>query len=1050
MRTSAATILFLVGVLFNAWAGIPEVYDFTAKSPAGAERNSEGVWIFKEGFDLGGAFKLEFEFVAGECRGKSGEMFVAFDQMGSDSGTSAPNAGLKLAFVRDGDTWGSRIFLGFGDHTNYRFGPNFKLKTGEFARLAVIWDGNHNLVWGFNGKVLAKQYLDEGLAVKPSARATAVGGRIYSPFLPFEGTIRTLSLTRFPRKTVELAGYAGRTAFVRGETADVKLFLENLSLGDLRDARIESQQLTSDGEKVNSSSVKLGTIAAGGKVEYALPVETRLIPGKSELVLTLHASGSKGAVKEVQRTAIDIAPTFAPRMPSLIWYVESPVSEVADYGFTHVLEKYLLSSDPKCDVFPRGTIKALDEALRCGVRLGGAFHFRYPNGARTPEAKKPYQRRSRDGSGQSELEVSNPEILADVRKVAAYNARYVKDHPAFAAAHASVEGRDLSYPSFNTESAQYEKTSGQPVPPEISAKTLKLAVAKQRFPDGIVPSNDPVFKYLRWFWKGGDGWPRYAKEVASEYRREIRRSDYFSFADPAVRCPPLWGSCGNVDVLNHWNYANPEPMNIAAATEEMFAMAAGRKGQKVMAMTQLICYRNQLAPKYNPVPDPPRWAKDFPKTEFPAIPPDVLEEATWSMLAKPVMGVAFHGWGCIKAGINNGYDYTNPETEARIRKLLKGPIAELGPFLMELGRLEPDFAVLESATTCLMGGPASWGWRAPSVTFVQRARLDPKVIYEETLYRDGTEGLKVIYAPQLMMTTPGVVKILQDFQKRGGILIGDNQMLKALKPDLQVAEITFHAPPASDHTADVEAMDVEHTTNAGAKIATMRAKQSMVVKGDNLKQELKAKGYRPPADSSSAEIVVYNRNWNGTPYLVAINDHRTFGDYTGPWATCMEKALPFEGSVSLVDVHRRVRAVYELTRGGEVKFSRNPAGDVVVPLKYETTDGRILAFLDAPIAKVRLTANEHFTKGDVLDIRFEVLAADGKPVRAILPVEIRVYDAKGRELDGAGFAAAKDGVCLLKVPTNLDDPSGGYRIVAKDRASGLKSEIIVVQTGRKL
>lgn len=1036
-------LLGLCCVLMSVHAAETETYDFTAAPPAGAERNEEGVWIFRDGMDLGDAFKLEVEFEAGESRVKSGQMSVAFDQMGGDSGVSAPNAGLKLAFVRTGDVWGSRIFLGFGDHTCYRFGPEFKLQNGEQARVAVVWDGNHNLVWALNGKVLLKTYLEEGLAVVRSRRATAVGGRIYGPFLPFCGTIRAVRISRFARKTVELAGYAGRTVFERGETTELKAFVENLALGDLRDARIEARQFSADEQEVIRKSVKLGAVAEGAKIEYSLPVETRLRPGKSILELTLLATGTKGAVKETQRTQIDIAPTFAPRMPSLIWYVESPIETVAEYGFTHILEKYLLDSNPKPDAFPRGTLKELDKALRCGVRLGGSFHFRYPNGARTPEEKKPYQRRMRDGTGEPELEVSHPEVLADVRRVSAINAKAVKDHPAFAAAHASVEGRDAIYPSFNTEAAQYEKASGQQVPPEVTKKTLKFDEAKRRFPDGIVPSGDPVFKYLRWLWKGGDGWPRYAKEMANEYRRQIRREDYFSFADPAVRCPPLWGSCGSVDVLNHWNYANPEPMNIAAATEEMFAMAAGRKGQRVMAMTQLICYRNQLAPDYNKVPDPPQWMKDFPNTKFPAIPPDVLEEATWSMLAKPVMGVAFHGWGCIKEGVNNGYDYTNPETEARIRKLLKGPIAELGPFLKDLGREEPDFAVLESATTCLMGGPASWGWRAPAITFMQRARLDPKVVYEETLYRDGTDGLRVIYAPQLAMTTPGVVKILQEFQKRGGILIGDDQMVKSLEPDLLVSQISFFAPPASDHTADVEAMDIEHTTNAGSKIAAMRAKQGMAVKGEKLKQELKTKGYRPPADSSSHEIVIYNRNWNGTPYLVAINDHRTFGDYTGQWGTCMEKALPFEGSVSLVDAHRKVRAVYELVKGGEVKFSRNPVGDVVVPVRYETTDGRVFAFLDAAIAKVRLTANERVTRGEPLEIRFEVLAADGQPVRAILPVEIRVYDAKGQELDGVGFVAAKDGVCVLQVPTNLDDPSGGYRIVAKDRASGMSSEFRV-------
>jgi len=55
-------------------------------------------------------------------------------------------------------------------------------------------------------------------------------------------------------------------------------------------------------------------------------------------------------------------------------------------------------------------------------------------------------------------------------------------------------------------------------------------------------------------------------------------------------------------------------------------------------------------------------------------------------------------------------------------------------------------------------------------------------------------------------------------------------------------------------------------------------------------------------------------------------------------------------------------------------------------------------------------------------------------------VEVRVYDAAGRELDGAGYACAAGGTCRLSVRTNLNDAPGAYRIVCRDRASGLMSE----------
>jgi hypothetical protein len=68
-------------------------------------------------------------------------------------------------------------------------------------------------------------------------------------------------------------------------------------------------------------------------------------------------------------------------------------------------------------------------------------------------------------------------------------------------------------------------------------------------------------------------------------------------------------------------------------------------------------------------------------------------------------------------------------------------------------------------------------------------------------------------------------------------------------------------------------------------------------------------------------------------------------------------------------------------------------------------------------------------------------------VDALLPVEIRVYDAAGRELDGAGYACAVGGTAKISLVTNLDDASGDYRIVCRDRASGLEDAVTVRRAG---
>ncbi|MBQ2631908.1 MAG: hypothetical protein IJG13_19705, partial [Kiritimatiellae bacterium] len=79
-------------------------------------------------------------------------------------------------------------------------------------------------------------------------------------------------------------------------------------------------------------------------------------------------------------------------------------------------------------------------------------------------------------------------------------------------------------------------------------------------------------------------------------------------------------------------------------------------------------------------------------------------------------------------------------------------------------------------------------------------------------------------------------------------------------------------------------------------------------------------------------------------------------------------------------------------------------------------------------------------RGGTVDVTMTVLDGRGNAVPALLPVDVRLYDASGREIDGGGYACAEGGVAKVSFATNVDDASGAYRLVCKDRASGIASE----------
>lgn len=127
-----------------------------------------------------------------------------------------------------------------------------------------------------------------------------------------------------------------------------------------------------------------------------------------------------------------------------------------------------------------------------------------------------------------------------------------------------------------------------------------------------------------------------------------------------------------------------------------------------------------------------------------------------------------------------------------------------------------------------------------------------------------------------------------------------------------------------------------------------------------------------------------------------------------------------------------------MKRGGEVAFKREN-GKTVVPVDYATNDGRLFLFLKNRIAEVAVECPENVRRGESVCVTFRALDAGGHPVEALLPDEIRLFDAAGRELDGAGWVCLEGGVASVEIQTNLDDADGDYRLVCKDRASGLEA-----------
>ena len=1011
--------------------------------------DSQGGAELTERFTPEGAFLFEAEFDVGDYSATSKVSRVSriWDDMGiSYDSEKCDNTGLEIGISETPRGWKiPYAVLGMGTRRFRVEGVGMEVLGGARESLKLFFDANGRVVIEFGGLVAERRLPLCGSLVPSRRYRPAIGSRPLSLYANLDGFVRRVSITPMCHDPATFLT-PGRLAFLRGEAGAVlEMAAANRSGGKMSDVRVEVEQFCGEG-RVKTTSWKASAIADGASMPLAVPVETRIRPGRYAFRATLRAHGGDGAdVAVSQIVAYSIGPQVGDRMRVTMWGapLETPAEELRDFGFTHSYVHGGGASEVNADFNPKTFLNVLDRHLAGGIRTLRALKPMYipPDSTDTNR----YLRWESDGSVpkaglRRQFEVANPEIVERFRRICAFDASFFAGHPSFNGVLPYSEIREHSFPSYNTEPLRYKAETGREMPRGLHGKFYPAAKSRSRFPNGVVPDDDEIYLFYRWWLKGGDGWPTFLSAGVDEYRKRIPSGEFQSFWDPAVRWAPAWGSGGSVDMLNQWCYAVPEPMNVAGPCEEILAMVDGRPGQKAAIMTQLICYRSQMAPT-NVVPaNMPAWAKAFPKGAFPTIPPDVLQEATWSMIAKPVDAIMYHGWGTIHdTHVTTYYCYTNPKAAERMREIQRDVVKPLGPVLKRLKRDKPSVAVLESLTTCAMGGPATHGWKVPAVTCAQRARLDPRVVYEETIERDGFDGIKVLYAPQCQFLTASMVARVKGFQKAGGILMADSELLPALKPDVVVPVMRFEPPPVTDHTEDVDARESERDSALKTHRGTRLAKKVMQDAAWEMRRKLAEKGYRPAADSSSPEIVVYNRQWRNAKYLFAVNDHRTFGDYVGQWGLVMEKGLPFDGWVSLEDPEGKVGAVYELSRGVECAFSRE-GGSVKVPVSYETNDGRMFAFLPSKIAAVEAVVPFGVERGDEIEVSLVVKGADGKPVPALLPVEIRLYDATGREIDGGGFFCAEGGVAKVSFLTNIDDPAGAYRLTCRDRASGFTAE----------
>ncbi len=920
------------------------------------------------------------------------------------------------------------MHLGFGEDSETFVSDGETYASGEWHHVAFTYDGAGTGRFYRDGKSLGGATRYGRGSIVPGKHPLSIGDRIGSYYHGFPGIISQVRLCDgvLEFRPFKLEYVTERDVFVRMESVPPLQF----SLSNLGSDPIKGGRVVVEADNMQWASAELPELASGAEHILPVPVDTTLKPGEYQIKASIEVFGQV-PYKTEETFLFTLVPRRPARMPVVMWGLYGPdqftkeITRLKDIGFTHSLG---FGADPNL-IFEAGKpvvpgsgeyVEKVKRMLNLALANNIGVIAKLSPSADIGKRRKELLRVDREGKvngAKTETCAAYPGLAAFCYNVGAAVAQAYGGFPAWQAALLHTEVRDGANVCWHEHDlAACRAATGADYPEGAPGKRGVDYAKLKDFPeDRVVPDDHPLLKFLSWYWKEGDGWNR----LNTELHRGLKstgRNDIWTFHDPAVRVASVYGSGGAADVISQWTYSYPDPIRIGLATDELFAMARGASGpQQVMKMTQIIWYRSQTAPaaKGDEVTKASQspWEDTDPDAAFPTIAPMHLRETFWTKLARPVRGIMYHGWGSLVPGTGStGYRYTHPETQNELRRLIKAVVEPLGPTLLQVPDRKSDVAYLESFASQMFArrGTYGWGqtWSGDAYHVLLWAGLQPEIVYDETVLREGLDGCRILFLMDCDVLTKGVVSKILAFQKNGGLIVADERLCPAV-------------------SADIVITSYERTRGAD------KDRAALIAKAQELRGALKGR-YVWYVDSLVRDVVPRCRTYGSTDYLFAVNDLREFGEYVGHHGLVMENGVPAE---TVLTVRRAGGHVYDLVEGRELK-AVSDTGILKIARGFGPCEGCVMMITDRAINGVSIDVPDTAQPGARLACRVRIVDDAGDPLDAVVPVRLEISDPSGSEMEWSGYYGAKDGTLDIQLDIAKNDAPGIWQIKVRELASG--------------
>ncbi len=984
------------------------------------------------------AFRLTVDFKLSEkALTRENRSFALYDnKLSIYNPNPSPTASHKGIFILlergKNNSFTVRANLGYGDKTGLYLSKAYKLEAEKPHTLVAEYDGAGIMKFEMDGVPSVHKSTDT-LPVAPATHTLVIGDRGTSLHKPFEGSIQKVAIEALEPVKVRVIP-KGRMAFVRDEesaVATLRVWVWNPEKYAGAVVATTPKGVTTTPSSSNGATTIIQTgrfpfVTKPGMQEMlvTVPVNTSLRCGQYTCSLLL--SGGQAETFEHEFTLYICPKKYDNDQTRGMSEDKLFYDDIKTVGFTNLTINswygYYMQQELPDETVTQPLYERLDQYLRDGFRgtawcmQGSSFRKIYPK----------YPVEQKDGTKNEKiLEASNPKLKEELVPTAVKFGAVVGSHPVCNLVSTTSEVRDGSYPNFSALAREaYKRDTGKEIPSEVDdSRTGRHYNMLPHFPvSRVVPSNHPILEYYRWFWRDGDGWNPLQGYLAEAFCKGARHH-VRSFFAPAVRVPPLFGSGGPVTLNRQWTYVYPEPYNINYVISEQQNMVAGTQGQEgVITSIQCISYRSKLAPIGREVPNPPAWVSDRPNTAYFTTPPDLVREALWTCFARRLDGIDVYPLRTLydnalmgQSKLGEGYQFTNGGTIEVIRDLYQRVAIPLGPLFKRVPERVPEVAVLESFAATIFAGRGTWGWHGKIYdygTLATLANLNPKVLYEENIEKGMPPETKVLLMPECDVLTEESFAALREFDRRGGLIVGDANLVPGIMADFQLPAFNRKNQAAEDDSA--------------IRKAAQELRSSL------------SSYYQPYSDSDKPDIFTLVRSWKQADYLFVINDKREAGDYVGQYGLVLEKGLPNHGNAIL---RRKAGAVYDLVKHKSVPFTSD-GNKTTIPVQYETNDGRVFLVTDKPLAALTMRLPDSVKHG----ARFQLtIASPDKDV--LIPVKIDIQGADGYAADESGYAVVEEGVFSREIHIPNNAPTGDWSFTVVNLADGsqITQKVVVVK-----